>query len=73
MTLAELFAAQIVGAACFFDIKDWYITRVRKPWFSPPILAFPLIWTCLYVLDHKTCVRRRRTAATDGREACRAT
>ena len=23
---------------------------MRKPWFTPPVLAFPLIWTALYVL-----------------------
>ncbi len=22
---------------------------MRKPWFTPPILAFPLIWTTLYI------------------------
>lgn len=31
------------------SLRDWY-PRIRKPWFTPPNLAFPIAWTTLFIL-----------------------
>ena len=29
---------------------SWYAEELVKPWFLPPPLAFPVVWTALYIL-----------------------
>ncbi len=38
-----------VSGALFTDIgMPWYGAILKKPWFNPPNLAFPIAWTLLY-------------------------
>jgi tryptophan-rich sensory protein len=40
-------ACAVVGSALTNPQSAWY-TSLRKPWFQPPGVAFPLVWTTLY-------------------------
>ena len=46
---AACFAAQAIGASIAHSNMDWYAT-LQKPSFTPPAIAFPIVWTTLYVL-----------------------
>ncbi|WP_323040280.1 tryptophan-rich sensory protein TspO [Gemmobacter sp.] len=45
--LAATGAAAATGT--LFPPGDWY-AGLTKPWFTPPPIAFPIVWTTLYVL-----------------------
>ena len=39
------------GLSAFFSMKGMaYFQTVNKPWFQPPNIAFPIVWTILYTL-----------------------
>ena len=39
------------GLSAFFSMKGMpYFETVRKPWFQPPNILFPIVWTILYIL-----------------------
>ena len=40
--LTAFFASQ-------FELGEWY-RQLQKPWFTPPDLAFPVVWSILYTL-----------------------
>ena len=40
-------ASAVAGSALTNPRSGWY-TSLRKPWFQPPPVAFPLVWTTLY-------------------------
>lgn len=46
LSCATLSAA---GMGSLFKPDEWYKT-LRKPFFTPPNLAFPIVWTLLYAL-----------------------
>lgn len=51
MIPAAFFAAVVFAAACsgaLFKPDDWYFD-LRKPSWTPPPIAFPIVWTVLYV------------------------
>ncbi|GGE20673.1 TspO and MBR related proteins [Gemmobacter megaterium] len=45
--LAATGAAAATGT--LFPPGEWY-AALTKPWFTPPSIAFPIVWTTLYVL-----------------------
>lgn len=45
--LAAAGAAAATGS--LFPPGEWYAS-LTKPWFTPPSIAFPIVWTTLYVL-----------------------
>jgi tryptophan-rich sensory protein len=49
VAFAACFAAQAIGASIAHSNMDWYAT-LQKPSFTPPAIAFPIVWTTLYVL-----------------------
>ncbi len=46
--LAMNFAASATGA--IFRPGEWYAS-LRKPWWTPPNLAFPIVWTTLFLAN----------------------
>lgn len=46
--LAMNFAASATGA--IFRPGDWY-AALRKPWWTPPNLAFPIVWSSLFLAN----------------------
>jgi translocator protein len=42
-------ASWLGGTATQGALVSWYRT-IRKPWFTPPDLAFPIAWTLLFLL-----------------------
>ncbi|MBI4900802.1 MAG: tryptophan-rich sensory protein [Actinobacteria bacterium] len=40
-------ASAAAGSALTNPTSTWY-TGLRKPWFQPPPVAFPIVWTALY-------------------------
>jgi len=45
--LAATGAAAATGS--LFPPGEWY-AGLTKPWFTPPAIAFPIVWTTLYIL-----------------------
>ena len=45
--LAATGAAAATGG--LFPPGEWY-AGLTKPWFTPPAIAFPIVWTTLYIL-----------------------
>ena len=42
--------ASVLGSTATTDaIPTWYV-QIRKPWFTPPNLVFPIAWTLLFAL-----------------------
>ncbi len=58
-----------VTGALFTDISmPWYGAILKKPWFNPPNLAFPIAWTTLYTFMAFSFWRiLRLPAGTQGR------
>ncbi len=46
--LAMNFAASATGA--IFRPGEWY-AALRKPWWTPPNLAFPIVWSTLFIAN----------------------
>ena len=44
----EIISASI-GYATQPQVDGWY-AALERPWFTPPNLAFPIMWTLLYAL-----------------------
>jgi benzodiazapine receptor len=42
-------AGQLGAVATYPNLVPWY-EGLRKPWFNPPNLAFPIAWSILFVL-----------------------
>lgn len=60
-------AVSLIGAwATSGAIADWYPT-LRKPWFTPPNAAFPIVWPALYALMAFGFWRILRAETVDGR------
>jgi len=49
LALAVCFGAQALAASISHANMDWYLT-LQKPGFTPPAIAFPIVWTTLYAL-----------------------
>jgi benzodiazapine receptor len=49
VALAVSFGAQALAASISHANMDWYET-LQKPVFTPPAIAFPIVWTTLYAL-----------------------
>jgi len=47
IALAVSFGAQALAASISHANMDWYET-LQKPAFTPPAIAFPIVWTTLY-------------------------
>jgi len=47
VALAVSFGAQALAASISHANMDWYET-LQKPAFTPPAIAFPIVWTTLY-------------------------
>ncbi len=47
-----VFIGLVVGAALFggqWGANEWY-RALRKPWFTPPDIVFPIAWSVLYLM-----------------------
>ena len=49
VALAVSFGAQALAASISHANMDWYET-LQKPAFTPPAIAFPIVWTTLYAV-----------------------
>ncbi len=49
--IAILIPLAVGGVGAFFTMKGlpFYMTQ-KKPWFAPPELLFPIVWSILYIL-----------------------
>ncbi len=61
-------ASAVVGSALTNPRSAWY-TSLRKPWFQPPGVAFPLVWTTLYATTALGAAGVVSTLRNDGRNA----
>lgn len=49
--LSILIPLVIGGIAAIFTVKGMpFYEMQRKPWFTPPKILFPIVWTILYIL-----------------------
>lgn len=69
IAVTVVFLASLLGQiATMKSLADWYVGLV-KPGFTPPNIAFPIVWTLLYALMAWSLWRLLRLpAATAGRE-----
>ncbi len=44
-----LFVGFLGSIATKSSVNEWY-TTINKPFFNPPNIVFPIVWTCLFVL-----------------------